>query len=65
MSCKLDAQAESVIQATKAFPELAGFAGCWPVNDLMLLRLKLTSRREKLRKEKAASLDPKTTVRTS
>jgi hypothetical protein len=38
-----------------AFPQLNSYEGCWPVNDLMILRLKNTSRREKLRLEKEAA----------
>jgi hypothetical protein len=39
-------------KATNAFPQLISYEGCWPVNDLMLLHLKNTARREKLKLEK-------------
>jgi hypothetical protein len=38
----------------KAFPRLVDYEGCWPVNDLMMLHLKNTARREKLKDQKLA-----------
>jgi len=54
-----------MIQAIKAFPQLTEYEACWPVNDLMMLHLKNTARREKLRDQKLAAeeasvLAPKT-----
>ena len=41
-------------QAMNTFPQLFSYESCWPVNDLMILHLKNTSRHEKLKLEKAA-----------
>lgn len=35
-----------------AFPQLLSYEGCWPVNDLMMLYLKNTSRRERIKVSK-------------
>ena len=53
-------------QAINAFPQLINYENCWPVNDLMLLHLKNTSRHERLKLKKlvvakAVKKDSKTT----
>lgn len=42
-----------MIQVVDAFPDLRKYQGCWPVNDLMIMHLKNTSRRERLKTERA------------
>ena len=42
-------------QASDEFPELANYVGCWPVMDLVKMRLKYTSVRSRRFEEKKAA----------
>jgi hypothetical protein len=44
----------ALYQAMGDFPELKKYEGCWPVDDLVLLYLKSTAHRVKLKKQKAS-----------
>lgn len=41
-----------LIKAIDEFPQLQRYEVCWPVNDLIMMHLKNTSRREKLKAAK-------------
>ncbi|KAG1750288.1 hypothetical protein EDD22DRAFT_957956 [Suillus occidentalis] len=42
-------------KAVDAFPDLDNYSGFWPVNDLIMMRLKYTSRRARQKEAKMAS----------
>ncbi len=47
-TCQYFGQYSSAQQAYKAFPDLEDYSACWPVHDLIQMRLKYTSGRARL-----------------
>lgn len=53
----------TICQAVNAFPDLENYSGYWPLNDMIMMRLKYTSGRARQKEAKLGAGKTKTKIK--